>query len=274
MPKFHCIHCGQHIDAPDEMSGSVASCPSCGGEIHVPGTLKPPLPHPIKRARCNEKETGKSGGKVSSFIGSTVLFLVVVFIGRSCGSIVGKHSAELQKDKWKESIAEQRKVKNGKDAGSSLVSIAPFVRLNKGGVIIEVPPELSTLSAERDSGGEIKLLEKYTAVHETRSIIIKHFVFESPRRVSPREAADMTEGDIRTQQGYSANRSETSVSGLPALLLDARYDGMGQKVEQSILYFSQGNELWEIHLFGVNDGNEDDLKAMKNKVYRSIKVGS
>ena len=36
MPKFYCTHCGQHIDAPDELAGSHLACPTCGGEIDVP----------------------------------------------------------------------------------------------------------------------------------------------------------------------------------------------------------------------------------------------
>jgi DNA-directed RNA polymerase subunit RPC12/RpoP len=40
MSKFHCIHCGQRIDAPDELAGTDANCPTCGGAITVP-----PLPH-------------------------------------------------------------------------------------------------------------------------------------------------------------------------------------------------------------------------------------
>jgi hypothetical protein len=36
MPKFYCVHCGQHIDAPDTMSGTQTTCPTCGGEIDVP----------------------------------------------------------------------------------------------------------------------------------------------------------------------------------------------------------------------------------------------
>lgn len=40
MPKFYCVHCGQHIDAPDTMSGAHAKCPACGGEIDVPAKPK------------------------------------------------------------------------------------------------------------------------------------------------------------------------------------------------------------------------------------------
>ena len=36
MPKFECPHCSQSIDAPDELTGTDANCPTCGGAITVP----------------------------------------------------------------------------------------------------------------------------------------------------------------------------------------------------------------------------------------------
>ena len=36
MPKFSCPHCSQHIDAPDELAGTNATCPACEGAITVP----------------------------------------------------------------------------------------------------------------------------------------------------------------------------------------------------------------------------------------------
>jgi hypothetical protein len=49
MPKFYCVHCGQHIDAPEVMSGTHSNCPTCGGAIEVPG--EPPNNRPAKTAR-------------------------------------------------------------------------------------------------------------------------------------------------------------------------------------------------------------------------------
>lgn len=37
--KFHCTHCGQSIDAPDELMGAEANCPTCEGEITVPTSV-------------------------------------------------------------------------------------------------------------------------------------------------------------------------------------------------------------------------------------------
>ena len=34
--KFDCEHCGQTLEAPDEMAGETLACPSCEGEIIVP----------------------------------------------------------------------------------------------------------------------------------------------------------------------------------------------------------------------------------------------
>ena len=34
--KFECTHCDQKIDAPEELAGTEAKCPNCGGTIDIP----------------------------------------------------------------------------------------------------------------------------------------------------------------------------------------------------------------------------------------------
>jgi predicted RNA-binding Zn-ribbon protein involved in translation (DUF1610 family) len=54
--KFHCIHCGQRVEAPLSAAGQSVPCPVCGEEIIIPGGLQnapPPLaaatrPAPVK----------------------------------------------------------------------------------------------------------------------------------------------------------------------------------------------------------------------------------
>lgn len=36
MFKFHCVHCGQRIEAPAELAGTSANCPACESAIQVP----------------------------------------------------------------------------------------------------------------------------------------------------------------------------------------------------------------------------------------------
>ena len=54
MPKFHCIHCGQRIDAPESMAGMKSACPSCNAEIQVPGTPSHSSKAPATRPRSPE----------------------------------------------------------------------------------------------------------------------------------------------------------------------------------------------------------------------------
>ena len=56
MPKFNCPHCTQSIDAPEELAGTEAECPTCGGAITVPKQVlteernsPPPLPPKKKK---------------------------------------------------------------------------------------------------------------------------------------------------------------------------------------------------------------------------------
>ena len=49
MAKFHCIHCGQRIDAPDKLAGTNTNCPTCGGAIAVPPLSATPPPLPVRQ---------------------------------------------------------------------------------------------------------------------------------------------------------------------------------------------------------------------------------
>ena len=277
MPKFHCIHCGQHIDAPDEMAGSQSACPTCGGEIEVPGIPKTqPLPPPPTPRRTTPKraQAAKTTSKIGSLVGTGLFLLVAIVIGRSCGSIVGRNAAERQLEKTPVVDGVRMTEEQQRTLGFHEDSYTDFVKISKGGLTMRVPKELSSLTAERSSGGQLQSMETHTSVFTTRSFIIKHFIFKAPFTVSPSEAADMTEADIKSQPGYRASRRSVTISGIEGIVLDAQYSGMGQKVEQSILYFSRGYELWEVHLFGVNDEHPAALRKMKDRVFTSIEINS
>ena len=281
MPKFHCIHCDQHIDAPDEMAGSQSACPTCGGEIDVPripGTqpLPPPqLPSaPPRRTKSKGGQAAKTTGTIGTLVGTGLFLLVAIVIGRSCGSIVGRNAAQRQLEKTPAVDGGRMTEEQQRTLGFHEDSYTDFVQISKGGLTMRVPKELSSLTAERSSGGQTQSLETHTSVFTTRSFIIKHFIFKAPLAVSPSEAVDMTEADMKSQPGYRATRRSVKVSGIEGIVLDAQYQGMGQKVEQSILYFSRGYELWEIHLFGVNDEHPTALRKMKERVFTSIKIKS
>jgi DNA-directed RNA polymerase subunit RPC12/RpoP len=275
MPKFHCIHCGQHIDAPEETAGSQSACPTCGGAIEVPGIPKThPLPRPVTPGRTTPKraQAAKTTSKIGSLLGTGLFLLVAIVIGRSCGSIVGRNAAERHLE-GKHAVDGVRTDQEAQRIlGTHDDSYTNFVQVNKGGLALQVPKEFSSFTTERNSGGDIQSLEKHTSVFTTRSILIKHFILKAPPTVSPSEAADMTEDEIKSQSGYRATRRSVNVSGIEGIVLDAQYSGMGQKVEQSILYLSRGYELWEVHLFGVNDERPEALRRMKDRVFTSIEI--
>jgi DNA-directed RNA polymerase subunit RPC12/RpoP len=64
--KFMCPHCGQHIEAPEEMVDQVVDCPACQKQMTVPlhmaqattqkPTLVPPPPLPPPAAQTEKTE--------------------------------------------------------------------------------------------------------------------------------------------------------------------------------------------------------------------------
>ena len=97
MSKFHCIHCGQRIEAPAEMAGSESNCPACGGAIQVPDfvPVKPPS-LPAKPPALPVQKAGQARTKKSavSVIVTIIIFTAVILLARTCGSVVGRETAE------------------------------------------------------------------------------------------------------------------------------------------------------------------------------------
>lgn len=91
MPKFYCSHCGQHIDAPDELAGTNAICPSCEGRIEVPllpltdnsikeiSSQKPPLKYKTSvREKKHIKSSIWESQPMKYSLGALVICLVAV----------------------------------------------------------------------------------------------------------------------------------------------------------------------------------------------------
>jgi hypothetical protein len=147
-----------------------------------------------------------------------------------------------------------------------------FVDVEIGGLKLKLPKNLSSLAEENVSSPEVESLKKFTCVWETRSIIIKHFVFKKPNVIDPQAAASLTEEDLKKQSGFASTKREIDVDGVFGLVLDTRYDALGATAQQTVLFFSRDNELWEIHVFGVNEQQIKDLDEMKTKIFQSIKL--
>lgn len=259
MPKFYCNHCGQRIDAGDELAGTSAACPACGGKIIVPQIIAhrkvaPPSAMNLHSIGAQPKSGAR---RASSVLGMVCFLLAVLLIGRACGLNHGQQAAEQV---------------NSRQSVPPRNSSSDFAKIEKGGLAMQLPKNLISLTRTQDFGDELELLEKFTSMAGTRGIILKHFIFKSPRTISPTEAADAQERDLKKQAGYTARRRSLTVSGLDGLILNANYKTGTESVEHSILYFSKGHELWEISLYGVNDKQTTDLKTMKEKVFSSIEI--
>lgn len=44
---FRCLSCGQEIEAPPDMAGSISGCPVCGNSFRVPEVAGLPVPDPV-----------------------------------------------------------------------------------------------------------------------------------------------------------------------------------------------------------------------------------
>ncbi|MDR0993968.1 MAG: hypothetical protein LBN38_05330 [Verrucomicrobiota bacterium] len=66
---FNCPHCGQNLDAPEEMAGETIDCPVCQKSFQIPGGLievpsermaPPPRPSGPSAAASSSDDKGKT----------------------------------------------------------------------------------------------------------------------------------------------------------------------------------------------------------------------
>ncbi len=159
MAKFHCIHCGQHIDAPDSMSGTQANCPSCQGAIQVPNLFasneaipEPPIISPNKKS--------KSSSSVTSVLGTLGTIFVLIVLGRACGSIVGRDAAQKQIERQRQETTNHNYSPNTSHADAIEHGLNEFVRLASPGLPKQID-RVTRLDSVSIEGGR-SIVERYT----------------------------------------------------------------------------------------------------------------
>ena len=154
-------------------------------------------------------------------------------------------------------------------------SYSQFKQHNKAGLSISLPKEFSKLTEKKQSN-EKGTLVTYTAVHETRSLLIKHFQWSPDMQFTTAQAADIQEGDMKNQPRYSSSRKEVTINGIRCLILVMKCEPTMQqtrvKVSRTILYFNKGGHMWEVQIFGVNELDQGSLGSMTNKIFKSVKI--
>lgn len=155
MPYFNCKHCCQKIDAPASLSGTHASCPTCGGTIQVPEwpLLQPPT------IRLNDDKSSSS--RTTGVITTVVSIIGLVILAQTCGNIVGRNAAERH-------VAE-RGIENSitePQATTIEVALAQFVRLASSGLPKMVDRITRLESVVIENGATI--VESYTITTFTK----------------------------------------------------------------------------------------------------------
>lgn len=259
MPKFHCIHCGQHIDAPDEMEGTKASCPTCGGEITVPKNPST-LHKSIKHRNIQIPSEKKSG--ISSLIGSIVFIAIVgalaSVVGKSCGrSLANEH---IKDQKTTQTLPNESELEYYNVAG---------IRL-----LLPSKPTVSNTSPPPGTENILKSLNTYKVPGQPFLIGITHAFYIQPE-VNIEASAEGSIAEIRNIPSVSAftgSSKETVVAGMAGREITMNYMNSKYEVDQHGLVFARGGEWWQIQIIGDATQQGDYLEKLRKSIFESIQI--
>lgn len=89
MLNFHCLHCGQYIDADDSFAGKLATCPNCSADVQIPHVMATeahqepdPVPAPVAKNRKPSANRSKfrASNPYRATIGAACIVLVISLI--------------------------------------------------------------------------------------------------------------------------------------------------------------------------------------------------
>ena len=257
MPKFHCIHCGQHIDAPETMSGLSSQCPTCSGAIQVPGVpmLQPPTP-PMKID--NRKESGGLAGGIG-----TVFFVIICV----AGGVAGKNCAR--------SVTPNRSSASSYSEVSAPPSAEALTFQDVAGLRLKLPsrPIKENMSLPPEAARLMRSFESYKVKHSGAMIGISHMVYHIPQ-VNLDGSADGSISQVRSlpsTTNFTSNKSVVTVSGLEGRQLSLSATRGGHQIAMHGLVFARGSEAWQIQVMGTSTHGAE-LKSLSDSIFSSIEV--
>jgi len=262
MPKFYCPHCAQHIDASNELAGTHASCPTCGGNINVPCKINPP-PLPVSDISTSTQKKSKSD-KFVSMLGIGLVLLVASVIGRSCGGEMGRKAAERR-------FTEE----HARDASPSS-STGELSYHEVAGLKLKLPgrPLPKSMSYPPAARVLFSSIEDYEVKKKPICFItISRLVHKMPRDILD-ESVDGIIYNVRTQpgvSGFSSTKKSVVVDGLKGIQLSLNYRQSGNSMTQCSLNWNRGSEIWQIQITGASYYHKE-MKSLRDQIYASVKL--
>jgi hypothetical protein len=247
MPKFYCLHCGQHIDAPDQLAGSHSMCPTCDGEIAIPEvpeiqnmappalpsappprpSVPPQLPSaPPNGTKPTSNRATKTKSKVGSIVGTGLLILVGIVAARSCGSFVAEKQLETA-------------------AAAQNMTLAGL-SLDLSGTPQGAEFDMRKATPNAISQDSYVLQNDSTQFGITRTI----------HRSMYGSLDDNAQGVVQGQEKYTI--SDCFVDGLAAKRITMRVNESGNVQYICMLLFAKGNSLWQVAAIDPSRANAND----------------
>lgn len=272
MINFYCTYCGQHIEASAELARTASVCPSCDKEIKVPDidSYPPPAHHPpAPTSEGKEPEAPQNrslpathpkadmrlGGKMLSLLGSGILILVVVFLSRQCGSLIGKQAAERELATRPSTQSEQPSIRR------------TLVEFDLAGLTIKLPgrPNKRVIPLPDSVKATLKSKDSYLYQNGTQTVSIARDVFVEEFDFANR--CDAVFEQLKNTDPDSSQR-QYPVDGVSGRCFT--FDA-GNQTYCSILVFSSGTTLWQVQVLD-RASRTNATKMLSDKIFSSIRI--
>lgn len=267
MPKFHCVHCDQHIDAPGSLAGIVANCPTCNGSIEVPKIEAPTItPQVLETDSKTKKESG----------GAIFTFIVVVLAGAMAKTCVKQATQTNSHSNYTQSPPSPAPSSYNTPPAPTLSPIYQLEFFEFGRLKIKLPsrPSLVNMDVPVSARNSITSHEVYLSKLGELGIQISH-IKSTQFDANMDRSCDGAISAVNKMNGVSSLTSSKEASetdGFPSTRYTINFKLYEHSARTYGLVFTRGRDLWVIQIIAPDTSHQPNLEHIRDTVFSSITV--
>jgi hypothetical protein len=222
----------------------------------------------VRASRTAKSRSKNSDSKAWSFLGTFLFIVVAVFLGRTCGGIVGRNAAERDFANDQKTSARSTTTNPPSSEGLSYHEVA--------GLTVKLPrrPSRESLTLPPEAKALITTVESYQIKEGKTMIGITHAIYKVPE-VNLEGSADGAISQVRNLSGvtgFKSTKESVTVDGLSGRKFQMSYRNSSYAIDQHGLVFGRGNEAWQVQIVGDGSSHSEELETLAEEVFSSVRL--
>jgi hypothetical protein len=247
----------------------VTSPKTSGSYVHQHHPAPPAPPAPSAPPNSSGSKKSKKGG-IGGLLSTLLIGAFFIILGRACGSKIG---GDLAKERIK---SERRESSRSFSKTAAPPSVSQLTYYEVAGLRVKLParPQSKTMQIPAQAMELLESTETHVIEEGSTMISVSKVVYKGSEANLDGAAAGSID-EVKAQPGvriFTSSKDRVIVSGLEGWSINMNYKNSGVAVNHYALALVRGNEMWQLQVIGVREGNRQSMENLKEAIFGSVEL--